>query len=122
MRQRFDPREHLKAVDVRAEAAAAAAAKLVEDMAAGAADPAKDGFNQGNGTAAGDAADDMAVDAVDEAAEGDDEKAVDAAPKVLFVNYARLPISCQRQGHQTQAERVLMGYGMPQALLDGLCL
>ncbi len=88
MRQRFDPREHLKAVDVRAEAAAAAAAKLVEDLAGGAADPATEGFNQGNGSAAADKLDDMEVDAENEAAEGDDEKPVDAVPKVLSVHHA----------------------------------
>jgi len=88
MRQRFDPREHLKAVDVRADAAAAAAAKLVEDMAAGAADPAKEGFNQGNGSAAADTVDDMAIDAPDEAAEGDEEKVVDVASKVLSFQHA----------------------------------
>ena len=92
MRQRFDPREHLKAVDVRAEAAAAAAAKLVEDMAAGGAgDPAAAGFNQGNGVAAAEESDAKAGDAADGAADADEETAVDAAPKVRLFQCAGGP-------------------------------
>lgn len=48
MRQRFDPREHLKAVEVRATAAADTAARFSEDFSAGKLDPSLPAFHQGN--------------------------------------------------------------------------
>lgn len=48
MRKRYDPREHLKAVEVRAAAASDAATRMAGDIAEGALDPAKPGFHQGN--------------------------------------------------------------------------
>ena len=90
MRQRFDPREHLKAVDLRAEAAAAAAAKLVESIEKGELNPGGEGFNQGNGPVAGtklDATLEVAVSAAAEP-EGDKEPA-DAPAKVQLLT--RLP-------------------------------
>jgi hypothetical protein len=83
MRQRFDPREHLKAVDLRAEAAAAAAAKLVGSIKKGELDPAAEGFNQGNGPAAGASSDAKPEVAVSASAEPDGDKATaEAASKV----------------------------------------
>ena len=48
VRERYDPREHLKAVEVRAASAVDAATRMAGDIAAGALDPAKPGFHQGN--------------------------------------------------------------------------
>ena len=86
MRQRFDPREHLKAVDLRAEAAAAAAAKLSESIAKGELDPAMEGFNQGNGPAAL-AKPDTETEVAISAAKPDGDEAAADVPKVRQTVY-----------------------------------
>ena len=77
MRQRFDPREHLKAVEVRATAAADTAAQFAEDFAADKLNPSLPTFHQGNldGAASAVAGEPTDMDAVPEAGAGSPEAA-----------------------------------------------
>ena len=93
MRERYDPREHLKAVEVRAASAVDAATRMAGDIAAGALDPFKPGFHQGN-LGSGPAADlpPAAEQPADEA--GAEPAALPAAPAVA-VNGAERKV-CRR--------------------------